>query len=160
MADAIVQNYQGAGAPEVIIEGYDTYIKVFNETGAALTEGSVVKVSPANSTSGIYPSAVQPATQAAVVHIIGVVNNAKLGVASIANLSYGFVQVAGYCPKIATAGAVTTVDHQLVTTNTSYAATSSGATTESTSSFASAKSTVGGAGFVSGWLTGRLIAMT
>jgi len=160
VADAIIQNYVGPGAPEVIYEGYDVYIKVFNETGAALTEGQVVKVSPASSTSGQYPSAVQPTTNAAVIHIIGVVNNGKLGVSSIANLTWGFVQIQGYCPKIATAGAVTTVDHQLITTNASYNATSSGATTETTASFASAKSTVGGAGFVSGWLTGRLIAMT
>lgn len=156
-----VENYQGVGVPELIQEGYDVFLKVFNDTGSAITEGSVCKVNPATSgTSSIYPSLTRPATQASVLHIIGVVNNARLGKADIADKSWGYVQIQGYCPKIATAGAVATVDHQLITTNNAFTATSSGATTETTASFASAKSTVGGAGFVTGWIHGRLISMT
>lgn len=156
-----VENYQGAGTPTVISEGFDLFIGVYNETGSALAEGDVVKVNPLNSTTaGMYPQATVPATQAAIVHLIGVVNNAKMGSASIANASWGLVQIRGHCPKVATAGAVAAVDHQLITTNTTKTATSSGATTESTAAFASAKSTVGGAGFVSAWLHGRVISMT
>ncbi len=160
MPSSDAQNYVGAGVPELISEGFDLFIKVFNETGAALTKGQVVKVSFANSTSGMYPQAVQPGTNSAVIHMMGVVANSKLGSSSIANLAWGLVQIQGYCPEIATAGTVSTVDHQLVTTNTSYNATSSGATTETTAGFAAAKSIVTGAGFVSGWIYGRFIAMT
>lgn len=156
-----VPNYRAAGVPEFIEEGWDQFLLVYNDTGSAVAEGSVVEVSYANSgTAGNYPQIVQPATESAVMHVVGVVNNGKLNVSGIAASTWGFVQIRGYCPKVLLTSA-TTAQHTLVTANSAFTATTSGAATQTTATFGIAKTVGAGSPLVTDvWLYGKLIALT
>jgi len=160
MPEGQVENYQGAGTPTVISEGWDSYISVYNDTGASVPEGSVVEVGFATSTDGMYPQIVQPATNSGVFHVVGIVNNTKMGSSAIADNTWGLVQIRGYCPKVLLAGA-TTINHTVLTTNTSYNATSSGAATQTTATIGIAKTAGAGSPLSAPvWLYGLPVALT
>jgi hypothetical protein len=143
MPSSDVENYQGSGTPTVIQEGYDTLIGIFNDAASSLANGSVVEVSFFNSTTaGVYPWCKQPATQATVVHLIGVVDNSKIGqgAAGIPAATWGLARIRGYCPAILGAAAITT-EHTLTSTNTAWTATDTAGSTLATNTFGIAKST-------------------
>jgi len=166
MAIGQAPNYRAAGVPEVVEEGYDEFLLVYNDTGSDVPEGSVVEISFANSsTAGNYPQIVQPATESTVMHKVGVVNNAKLSSATasyagIKSATWGFVQTRGYCPKVLQASA-TTISHTLLTTNTSYNATDTGNATQTTATFGIVKTSNAVSPYTTdAWLYGKLVALT
>jgi len=161
MSVGYVQNYTGAGSGEWIREGYDTFLLIYNETGAALSEGSLVEISFANSTTaGNYPQAVKPgAKQTTIMHLIGVVRNYKLGSAGIASAAWGLVQVRGYCPTVLQAAAVTAGD-TFTTTASAYTGTDSSAATKTLASVGIAKTANSVSPYTTdAWLFGELIAL-
>ena len=161
MASGAAINYRAAGVPEYIETGFDQFIAVYNDTGADVAEGSVIEVSFANSTTAaIYPQIVKPATESAVMHVVGVVNNALLGSGPIKASTWGFVQIRGYCPSVLMAGAAT-VSHTLVTTNSAYTATDTAAATQTTATFGIVKTSNAVSPYTTdAFLYGKLIALT
>lgn len=99
------------------------FILVFNDSSStALNNGDVVIVSYVKGASTAdLPNAKTPATTAVAV-VVGVVNNGALGLTSIAAKSYGYVQVAGYCSKVAVP-ASTATERYLSATNATLVAT-------------------------------------
>lgn len=144
MATGNVPNYQGAlGAADIIDSGFDRYIKVYNDTGAAITNGALYHLSYEKDADSLDPSA-RPtltacATSSVYQHIV-VVNNLPLGLGTIADQAYGYVQVRGYCPKVNCTTASQAIDRYLQGTNGTQAATDDG-TSRTTDSFAISTST-------------------
>jgi len=99
-----VSDYQGAeGMTDVIVEGFDVYIKVYNDTGAAVTNGDVFFLGFAVDADSLDPSTyftLDALATSAIYRQIVVVNNRILGKATIGDTEWGYVQVRGYCPDV------------------------------------------------------------
>jgi hypothetical protein len=131
-------SYQGdLGALDVIQDGFNKWIKVYNDLGSAVTNGDVYFLDwhrDADSrTVATYPTLVACATTAVQRQVV-VVNNAPLGLTTIADAAFGYVQVAGYCPKVKCASTVAIADF-LEAVNASQQAADDG-TTQTADSFA------------------------
>lgn len=99
MAIGDTPGYRGPQNPEVLDEGYDRYILVYNGTGSAVSDGDNFFLG-CSSTYGLQLEAV---ANVAVKRELIVVCNTRLGLATIASGAYGFVQKRGYCLKVSTA---------------------------------------------------------
>jgi hypothetical protein len=135
--------YEGGAGVIAWLPGGDgeLFIKVFNDSDAAYTNGGVYGLSFKNDSdsNGFYPILESPTTDTDALHWIVVVNNSPLGKATIADDAWGYVQLKGYCPAI-TVNTTVTLDHYMeLITATAYA-TDDG-TTKTTGSFGIAKST-------------------
>ena len=107
MSQGSIPNYQGAlGAIEYEKNGLEVYVKVYNDTGAAVNNGDVFILSYEKDADSLSPSArptltAVPASSAIYQHVC-VVNNTKKGQSTIADGEWGWVQIAGYCPDVNT----------------------------------------------------------
>lgn len=161
MPTGVSNGYQGGNSVGVVNDGYSRYIKVYNDSGAAVSEGAVVEISFADSgTAGKYPCIATPIETATSTVLIGVVSNFLNNASTIPDDSWGWVQVRGYCDKLNTAGSVT-IEHHLEVTAAAptVATTEASATTWTTSTFAVAKSAVTGAGEISAFLFGKPVVI-
>jgi hypothetical protein len=96
MAEGNVQNYQGSGNPDIIESGVDKWLKVYNNTSGALTNGYPYNVVVATDAAGVpYYSAITAAANDVVANVVGVVDNSPLGLGTIAAYAYGYVKVRG-----------------------------------------------------------------
>lgn len=96
MSFGSVENYVGSGQIEVIRNGFDAHVKIFNDSGGALANGLIqLLVIVADADEGLVAEAIDPVTSAVVANRVAVVDNTPLGKASIANQEYGFVKVSG-----------------------------------------------------------------
>lgn len=154
---------------EVEMKGdvFDRFYKIYNDTGGVLTNGDVVTINfgADNDSTGYYPLVATPATTSIPV-VVGVVENSALGLGTIADQAWGFVQTRGYCPaitKTTTSNPVAINDLLKAMNSVKTAATdgTSGSTAWATTSFAIAKSVVatGVAGTVTGILFGREVTI-
>jgi hypothetical protein len=126
-----VQDYQGAlGAIDMVGASHDIFSKIYNDTGAAITNGAVYWLSyekDADSlTVSARPTLDVPASAGGVYRQVVVVNNGPLGKTTIADADWGYVQIKGFCPDVACAGAVA-IDHFLQCTDSAATATDDGA---------------------------------
>jgi len=155
MATGNIQNYVGSGVIDQIEVGRNQWIKAFNNQAASATytNGDVVVLSGLSANSGeaastLYPTIVVPATSATPVTVkVGVVDNTFEGKTTIAALSWGWVQVRGYCQavtKTTTANPIAIDDYVKAMNGVKTAATdgTSGSTAFSQKSFGVAKSVV------------------
>jgi hypothetical protein len=100
-----IPNYQGAvDGGEIIRDGLNEFRKVYNDIGAAVTNGDVYVLSYEKDADSLSPSArptltAVPASSAIYQHI-AVVNNAMNGKDTIADGEWGWVQTAGHCPDV------------------------------------------------------------
>ena len=134
-----VQNYQGGTnvLGEVIRVGSEEYIKVYNDTGAAIADGDIYWLSFLKDADSLSPSArptLDAVTSATAAYgntprLFCVVANGRFGsgAATIADQAWGFVQTKGYCPTVKTTGTVTAEDY-IQGTTASQAATTDGTT--------------------------------
>jgi len=150
-----IQNYEGSGVIDRIELGQNLWIKAYNNQAAAATytNGDVVVLSGLSANSGEaantkYPTIVVPATSATPVTVrVGVVDNTVAGLATIGALSWGWVQIRGYCnavTKTTTANPIAIDDYVKAMNGVKTAATdgTSGSTAFSQKSFGVAKSVV------------------
>ncbi len=138
--NASVSGYEGGlGVYDLVEQGYEQYIKIYNDTGAALNVGEVVLLDFFKDADSLSPSArptvATPATSA-IYRQYGVVNNIvpnNLPVAgsvptnsstAIADTTWGYIQLRGYCPKIKGTGI--TAEHLFQGTNASLSASDDG----------------------------------
>jgi hypothetical protein len=100
-----IPNYQGgancANMEEVKGSDGQIYVKIYNDTGAALSNGAIYELSwevDATDTSNpiIRTILKAPATEAVSVVQIAVVDNTPLGKTTIAAAEYGFVCIKGF----------------------------------------------------------------
>lgn len=99
-----VNNYQGAANSsnvDVIENGFDRWIKFYNDTGGALSNGAIKQIAyevDATDTSNPIIRAIlkAPATEAVSVVEIAVVDNSPLGEDTVASTDYGYAKVRGY----------------------------------------------------------------
>lgn len=156
-------NYEGAaGALDIISGGNgEIFYKVYNDLGAAVTNGDVYFLDWQKDADSLSPSArptlVLPATSSVYRQVV-VVNNALLNSDTIADASWGYVQYRGYCPKVA-AASTTAIDDYLQGTN-GTAVSSDDGTSQTTDSFGIAitdEDTV--AGFVEAMLFGQPVTI-
>lgn len=132
------------------------FIICYNNLGNAVLEGSVYKVSYAD--SGTYfPSLATIATDASGLTLVGVVASGD-SAGSNADKSWVKMQIRGYCGKVKVNAAVTD-DHTLKVTNTNIYATTEGAAADTTLTFARAKSAATGAGFIAAYLYGNKVVV-
>lgn len=132
-----VAGYEGSvGVYDIIENGYDQLIKVYNDLGATVNNGDVYFLDwkrDADSLSpAVRPTLVACATSAVQRQVV-VVNNVQLGKESIADQAFGYVQLRGYCPKVKCAATIA-VDDFLQGANGSQAAADDG-TTQTADSF-------------------------
>jgi hypothetical protein len=129
--------YQGAaGVIEMIGGDFDQFIKVYNDIGAAVTNGDCYFldfVRDADSMTVAARPTMEATATSAVYRQIVVVNNMPLGKTTIADKEWGYVQIRGYCPKVSTVTA-SDIDRFLQGTNASTLAADDG-TTITTDSF-------------------------
>lgn len=124
-------NYEGAkGSFEFFENGFDQFIKAYNDTGAAVTNGDVYFLSFLKDADSLSPSA-RPTLDAAatttVYRQVVIVNNAPKGLDTIADTAWGYVQIRGYCPKVKAASTVA-IDDFLQGTNATQEAADDGTT--------------------------------
>lgn len=135
-----VPNYRGAlGALAKINGGNgEVYQLVYNDTGSAITNGDVYFLSylkDADSlTVSARPTLDTPATTSVYRQIV-VVNNTPLGLSTIADAAWGYVQISGYCPDVNTDVTSVAIDRFLQGKNTAVLAADDG-TSYTTDSFA------------------------
>lgn len=112
MSFGSAENYQGGGDVEVLRNGMERFVKVYNGTGADLARGAVGTLSfKYDTTEGLVAYFVGGFTTQAIGSIqVAVVNNSPLGKNTIADGEYGFVQVGGLCDYCATSGTVNAND--------------------------------------------------
>lgn len=91
------------------------YVKIYND-GTAKSNGVVYELTFTSSSSVVYADVVAPSTIATATAIIGVINNAPKGLDTIPASNYGWLQIAGYCPYVATSGSVAANDQLEVIT--------------------------------------------
>lgn len=127
MAYADTPGYAGVTNPEVIENGYDQFISVYNATGSILYEGDDVMVA-VDSTYGVKGIAV--ATSATVPRQQGIVVGSR-DLATIVIAGTGLVQLRGYCLKAKTAA--TAADHFIKGVNASVGTADDG-TSQTTNS--------------------------
>ena len=139
MSTGSVEGYRGAlGAYPVIRNGFDKFILVYNDTGAAVTNGDLYHISYEKDADSLSPSARPTLTACATTSVyqhIGVVNNSPLGASTIADQAWGYVQVRGYCPDVKCTTATQAIDTYIQGTNGTQAATNDGSS-RTTDSFA------------------------
>ena len=119
MATGQMVGYQGTAtaAFEIVENGYEKYIKIYNDTGGALARGTVYAITFTAAASGVvYPAVVAPATVGTATCLTGVVNNSLRNETTIGIASWGYMQIAGYCPYVLTSGVVA-VNAQLEVVN-------------------------------------------
>jgi len=158
MAVGTVSNYEGAtGAIDTITGAHgEVFIKVYNNTGAAVNNGDVYFLNwKRDSSSGARPTLEAVATSTVARQVV-VVNNAPLARDSIANGKYGYVQLRGYCPKVKSANTVA-IDDFLAGTNASQTAADDG-TSQTGKSFGIATTAYAG-GFVEAILFGEPVTV-
>jgi len=98
------------------------FLNVFNDSAStAFNDGDVVFITGVKTASTELPQAKTPATASVAVRI-GVVANGQLTKSGIAAKSYGYVQIAGYCTKVAVPGS-TAAERYLAATNGTLVAT-------------------------------------
>jgi len=139
-----VAGYQGSvGVVDVLESGYDRLIKVYNDLGAAVSNGDVYfldwKRDAYSQSPAVRPTLVACATTAVPRQIV-VVNNVPEGKETIADAAFGYVQIQGYCPKVKCAATVAAEDF-LQGANGSQEAADDG-TTQTADSFAIAVTAV------------------
>jgi hypothetical protein len=124
-----VPNYQGAeDGQEIIRDGFNVYVKVYNDLTAAVTNGDVYFLSYEKDADSLDPS-VRPTLVACATTTttgfqhIAVVNNKPLGKGTIADQEYGYVQIRGYCPDVKTTTATEAAENFIQGTNGTQAAT-------------------------------------
>ena len=104
MAQGNVNNYQAApnsSNVDVIENGFDKWVKVYNDTGADVSNGAIYELAyevDATDTSNPIIRAIlkAAATEAVSVVEIAVVDNSPLGKDSIVSTEYGYCKVRGY----------------------------------------------------------------
>ena len=155
-------NYQGADDGfDIIRIGGNEYYKVYNDTAGKLTDGTlkVLEWFDDADSLGVYPTLGAPATDTAldqrVVVIQNILNNAVTG---IADATWGFVQIMGYCPTITAATGGVTNEQYLEVLNAGTKATDDGATLTGRS-FGLAKATALVDVNFAGVLFGRYVAV-
>lgn len=141
MSVASTNGYQATNAVGTV--GYDDeqFIKVYNNTGAALAEGSVYKVSFAvDGTTGFFPLPAAIATDSVGTTIVGVVTHDVSGSAGIAIATWGWLQIKGYCEKVKV-NASTTAQNTISAVNAQAYAVDETGTTLTAKTFAIARTT-------------------
>jgi len=108
MAFGNVPNYPGTntGNSRIVESDGSVFVKVYNDTGVALARGVVYSLTHTVASSIAYADVCAPVASTTRSAVIGVVNNAPLGQDTIGIASYGYVQIAGYCPYVVTSGTV------------------------------------------------------
>jgi hypothetical protein len=154
--------YQGGLGVIDFLPGGDgeKFVKVYNDTGAAVTNGDLFFLSYAKDADTLSPSA-RPtldacATSAVYRHIV-VINNAPLRGATIADAAWGYAQVMGYCPKVACAATIS-IDDFLGGSNSTPAIAADDGTTIANTSFGIAV-TAYSAGFCTAILFGERVTI-
>jgi len=149
-----ITDYQGGTNIDMIGADFIQYIKVYNDIGAAVTNGDVYFLDWHRDADSLatpaYPTLVACATSAVQRQVV-VVNNAPLSKDTIADAAFGYVQIRGFCPKIATASGVAIADY-LEAVNATAVSADDG-TTQTADSFAIA-TTAYASGFCEGILFG------
>lgn len=142
-----VSGYEGGlGVYDLVEQGFEQYIKIYNDTGATLSNGDVVCLEwfkdVDSLTVSARPTVKTPATTA-IYRQFGVVNNIipnNLPVAGsvptnsstgIADTTFGYIQLRGYCPLIKGAGVTAEDCFQAVNASTSAATDGASVTTDS-----------------------------
>jgi len=96
-----ITNYRGAvGAVEKVGDGFDQFIRVYNDTGGTATNGDVYFLSFEKDADSLSPSArptLESLATSSVYRDIVVVNDTR---GSIADQDWGLVQIRGYCPAV------------------------------------------------------------
>ena len=131
--------YEGQlGAADRIEEGNIVRQKVYNDTGAAITNGDVYFLSWLKDADSLSPSA-RPTLDAlattAIYRQVCVVDNQPNGLTTIADAAWGYVTTRGYCPYINTDVTTVAIDRFLQGKNATATAADDG-TTITTDSFA------------------------
>jgi hypothetical protein len=157
-----ISGYQGAaGVIDMVGEDFDQFIKIYNDKAGTLTNGDVYFLSFIRDidsmTVAARPTLDAVAQSAAIYRQIVVVNNAPLGKATIADTEWGYVQVRGYCPKIAVVSTIAIDDFLMGDAGTAIA--EEAGTTITTNSFGIAI-TAYAAGFCEGILFGDRVLVT
>lgn len=131
MAQKNISDYRSATLAPPLAEvgsGDERWVLVYNNTGGALTNGDIKEVSflvdtgtlnSAASTSAPMIVAVPkaPATSAGEITVIGVVDNSKLDLGTIADTAYGYVKVAGVIQALCNGGTDIAIGDQLEVLN-------------------------------------------
>lgn len=171
--NAGISGYQGGlGVYDLVSQGFEQYIKVYNDTGGTISNGDVYFLEWFKDTDSLSPSArptlgVCATGTSTIYRQIVVVNNIipnNLPVAGsvptnsstgIADATWGYVQLRGYCPKIKCAATIA-IDDLLNATDASQTA-ADGGTSYTTNSFAIAVTAVDNpeTGYCSGVLFGE-----
>jgi hypothetical protein len=125
---------------EIIEDGFDKWVKVYNNDGAAITNGAVRALTTLvdyTSVSTTYPifkytlaTAAQETSEATESQQFGVVDNSPLGLGTIPAASYGFLKVRGAVDALVTGPVVYGDQLEILTQATSMtvaATASSGA---------------------------------
>lgn len=134
-------NYQGAlgTGGDVIRIGWETYVKVYNDTAATVTNGDVFFLSWLKDADSLSPSA-RPtldalATTAIYRQVVVVNNQLNNTVSGIADATWGFCSMQGYVPDINTNVTSVAIDRFLQGLNATATAADDG-TAYTTDSFA------------------------
>jgi len=128
-----IVNYQSApnsSNVEVIENGFDKWVKVYNNDGAAITNGAVraltSRVDYTDTDNPIFTytlaTAAQETTDATETQQFGVVDNSPLGLGTIPSASYGFLKVRGAVDALVTGPVVYGDQLEILTTATSMIA--------------------------------------
>lgn len=149
-----ISDYQGGNNIDMIGADFPQLIKVYNDLGAAVTNGDVYFLDWVKDADSLSPSArptLVAAATSAVQRQVVVVDNAPEGKTTIADAAFGWVRTRGYCSKIKCASTVA-IDDYLQGTNATQEAADDG-TTQTADSFAIA-TTAYASGFCEGILFG------
>lgn len=151
-----ITDYQGGSNIDMLGADFKQHIKVYNDLGAAVNNGDVYfldwKRDADSLATAARPTLVACATTAVQRQVV-IVENSPLGKDSIADQALGYVQIRGYCPKIATAATVA-IDDYLEAVNATAVSADDG-TTQTADSFAIATTAVA-SGYCEGILFGTL----
>ena len=112
----MVTNYRNATGimPEFSDSDGNTYVYVYNDTGAAISNGDVYMLGYAADADSLSPSAfntLDACATTAIYRQMVVVNNLPLGKTTIADQEYGYVQKKGYIPKVKVAATIAIGDY-------------------------------------------------
>lgn len=170
MTNGGVSGYEGGlGVYDLVGQGFELYIKVYNDLAATINNGDVYFLDWQKDADSLSPSArptlvacATTAVQRQVVVVNNIVPN-NLNVAgsvptnsstSIADTTWGYVQLRGYCPKIKCAATIA-IDDYLQGTNATQEAADDG-TSMTADSFGIAVSAYGdpATGYCAGVLFG------
>jgi len=126
---SVTPNYRGAvGAIEIIGDGFDKFIKVYNDTGGTITNGDVYFLSFLKDADSLSPSArptLDTMATTSVFRQVVVVNDPR---GSIADTDWGLVQISGYCPDVKTSVTSVAIDRFLQGKNSDTVAADDGTT--------------------------------